>query len=455
MLQNLVHPQEQLPLEEIGSPLGAQILEFCESELFPETLQNSEVASSSNCCYEDHTSYPANLSITTDMSNFTSTMNLTLQHDMKRVAAAMTATPSVPFTTSPSEPTVTSTISPTNTKNNGNFSIIFDSAEDIDNDISASIDFTPSPTFSVPQYYNNNNNNNQEQFEFLSLNNQISAGDVVDGSMSHYPPEPPPPVPLLGLPPLPTAYDEECLSSMPSYMRLSSSLPSYGIMDPIMGQYLPAGNINPPFSTENSGILTGSSLLMGTKLQPQEPDFQGDDGGLFLPDTISRLFNCSSDLQAFNNENQHMAHGDPNSTPLASEISSLEDSTFKVGKLSVEERKKKIHRYMKKRNERNFSKKIKYACRKTLADSRPRVRGRFAKNDEIDEAARTASSNHEEDTDEDVSLFATQIPHHQDKVMVKEEDIVDSSDIFAHIRPTINQLPHSAGLFQNLEVVEK
>jgi hypothetical protein len=37
----------------------------------------------------------------------------------------------------------------------------------------------------------------------------------------------------------------------------------------------------------------------------------------------------------------------------------LEDSTFKVGKLSVEQRKEKIHRYMKKRNERNFSKKIK------------------------------------------------------------------------------------------------
>ena len=32
--------------------------------------------------------------------------------------------------------------------------------------------------------------------------------------------------------------------------------------------------------------------------------------------------------------------------------------------------------------ERNFDRKIKYACRKTLADSRPRVRGRFAKNED-------------------------------------------------------------------------
>ena len=39
-------------------------------------------------------------------------------------------------------------------------------------------------------------------------------------------------------------------------------------------------------------------------------------------------------------------------------------------------------RYRQKRHERNFKKRIKYMCRKTLADSRPRVRGRFARNDD-------------------------------------------------------------------------
>ncbi|PKI50094.1 hypothetical protein CRG98_029532 [Punica granatum] len=109
------------------------------------------------------------------------------------------------------------------------------------------------------------------------------------------------------------------------------------------------------------------------------------------------------------------------SPPLAAEISSLEDSTFKVGKLSVEQRKEKIHRYMKKRNERNFSKKIKYACRKTLADSRPRVRGRFAKNDDFSQNhSRLACSSHEEDDKDEVDVK-------------EEEDMIDSSDIFAHI----------------------
>lgn len=60
-----------------------------------------------------------------------------------------------------------------------------------------------------------------------------------------------------------------------------------------------------------------------------------------------------------NNENLQLAAGAMNCTSLASDLSSLKDSTFKVGKLSTEERKEKIHRYMKKRNERNFSKKIK------------------------------------------------------------------------------------------------
>ncbi|KAI3675676.1 hypothetical protein L1987_85268 [Smallanthus sonchifolius] len=58
----------------------------------------------------------------------------------------------------------------------------------------------------------------------------------------------------------------------------------------------------------------------------------------------------------------------------------IEEPTLKIGRYSTEERKDKIMRYLKKRNQRNFNKTIKYECRKTLADKRIRVRGRFAKN---------------------------------------------------------------------------
>ncbi|MQM21203.1 hypothetical protein Taro_054238 [Colocasia esculenta] len=66
----------------------------------------------------------------------------------------------------------------------------------------------------------------------------------------------------------------------------------------------------------------------------------------------------------------------------------------RVGRYSHEERKERIERYRNKRSQRNFQKKITvtslpptsscYACRKTLADSRPRIRGRFARNGETE-----------------------------------------------------------------------
>lgn len=54
----------------------------------------------------------------------------------------------------------------------------------------------------------------------------------------------------------------------------------------------------------------------------------------------------------------------------------------KIGRLTAEERRQKVLRYKQKRHERKFEKRVTYQCRKTLADSRPRVRGRFARNDD-------------------------------------------------------------------------
>lgn len=144
---------------------------------------------------------------------------------------------------------------------------------------------------------------------------------------------------------------------------------------------------------------------------------------IYAPGSMHRVYS-TGDLQILG-DGQHLVSrcGGSNSTslPRASDMSVLDDSTYKVGRLSVEERKEKIHRYLKKRNERNFSKKIKYACRKTLADSRPRVRGRFAKNDEFGESTPRPNCAHHEYDDEE-------------EIMVKhEEDILESSDILAHI----------------------
>ncbi|KAB1668853.1 hypothetical protein ES319_1Z102200v1 [Gossypium barbadense] len=73
---------------------------------------------------------------------------------------------------------------------------------------------------------------------------------------------------------------------------------------------------------------------------------------------------------------------------------------FKVGRYNPEERQERISKYRAKRNQRNFNKTIKYACRKTLADSRPRIRGRFARNDEAIEIPKAACSTRDEEEDD-------------------------------------------------------
>ncbi|GMP55901.1 hypothetical protein CsSME_00020570 [Camellia sinensis var. sinensis] len=396
MKNHATHLLQEKVMEDFSSPLSAQFFELYDPELFPEPLQNSEVTSSpNNCCYEENSSYTTtNLPFDPNINN---PPNNTIEKNVTT--------------------TTTSTSSATTTININNLSRIFDSTEEIDqNDISASINFTPSTPFLVPPFLISQ----EDQFDLSSLQSQTSLSETAPHGLSQYPSEPVI-VPLMG-PPLPSVFEEECLSLMPSYMPLSSSSPPCSFIEHSIGPHL-SGNLSTVLSGDSSGVFSGS-MYNCSDLQSQELEFEGDiDGGIFCPDTLPRIYN-PSELQALSNESQQGVNGGGSSTPLASDISSLEDSTFKVGKLSPEDRKKKIHRYMKKRNERNFSKKIKYACRKTLADSRPRVRGRFAKNDEFCETPREGGySNHEEDTDED-SL----------QVVVKEEEyMVDSSDIFAHI----------------------
>lgn len=44
---------------------------------------------------------------------------------------------------------------------------------------------------------------------------------------------------------------------------------------------------------------------------------------------------------------------------------------------------------------------MQYACRKTLADSRPRIRGRFARNEEIEKNPQTQWSHISEEEDDE------------------------------------------------------
>ncbi|KAE8653805.1 1-aminocyclopropane-1-carboxylate oxidase-like protein 5 [Hibiscus syriacus] len=97
----------------------------------------------------------------------------------------------------------------------------------------------------------------------------------------------------------------------------------------------------------------------------------------------------------------------------------MEESNLKVGRYSVEERKDRILRYLKKRNQRNFNKTIKYACRKTLADRRVRVRGRFARNTDLFEDQEMVLKKEDENSPNDHKALyncyeAVQMKHDED-----------------------------------------
>ncbi|KAL6516492.1 hypothetical protein OROGR_019797 [Orobanche gracilis] len=92
-------------------------------------------------------------------------------------------------------------------------------------------------------------------------------------------------------------------------------------------------------------------------------------------------------------------------SPVAATESSIMESMNRASPYSPEEKKERIERYRNKRNLRNFNKKIKYECRKTLADSRPRIKGRFARNDhdhdQIDKTPQTQSQCDQTGVEED------------------------------------------------------
>ncbi|XP_052187247.1 zinc finger protein CO3-like [Diospyros lotus] len=97
---------------------------------------------------------------------------------------------------------------------------------------------------------------------------------------------------------------------------------------------------------------------------------------------VRKVFS-TGDLQRIN-VGQHYHRSN---SPLSNENStSIIEGMSRACRYSPEEKKERIERYKSKRSHRNFNKKIQYACRKTLADSRPRIRGRFARNDEIEKS---------------------------------------------------------------------
>lgn len=70
--------------------------------------------------------------------------------------------------------------------------------------------------------------------------------------------------------------------------------------------------------------------------------------------------------------------------PYTKPIGSVVDSGNQAVPISSADREARVLRYREKRKNRKFEKTIRYASRKAYAETRPRIKGRFAKRTEVE-----------------------------------------------------------------------
>ncbi|KAJ4977296.1 hypothetical protein NE237_002402 [Protea cynaroides] len=129
--------------------------------------------------------------------------------------------------------------------------------------------------------------------DLSSLQCQIPLTDVSGNGFSSDSPDHP--VVHLKGPPLPSVFEDDCLSPLPSYVHLDPSSPSCSFIDPILGLFLP-GNLNARIHGDVSGVFASGNILMGSDLQPQELEFECDDCGVYGSDPMQQVYN-SGDIQ--------------------------------------------------------------------------------------------------------------------------------------------------------------
>ncbi|KAH8943010.1 hypothetical protein BDL97_13G026500 [Sphagnum fallax] len=163
-----------------------------------------------------------------------------------------------------------------------------------------------------------------------------------------------------------------------------------------LGQDQPVMHLLSPQSESSSlnlqGVqpeFTGQVTSPRPHLQSQHSDLEDMVRAAYMAAPLMRRAQSTGDLQR------------PTVTQVGGgNLSPMYGDTKRVGRFTLEERRQLLQRFQQKRTQRNFNKKIKYACRKSLADKRPRVRGRFARNDESTEHSSRTNGHKLEDDDE-------------------------------------------------------
>lgn len=122
----------------------------------------------------------------------------------------------------------------------------------------------------------------------------------------------------------------------------------------------------------SAGCLSSMEWMHGASTKPNFMDIPGLDLGAAYG--IRRAFS-EGDIKTLGSGNISLIH-----PPF--------ERSIIITNCTTEERREKLSRYRNKKTKRNFGRKIKYACRKALADNQPRIRGRFAKTEESSFAKR-------------------------------------------------------------------
>ena len=128
---------------------------------------------------------------------------------------------------------------------------------------------------------------------------------------------------------------------------------------------------------DTTAIINQHLYLSGTQEQYQHHDYESNNNYSKSNSGSLSDSNLHMDTSYHNvhlNSIGHTLHGTP----------TFPTGDGYIGAYSPEERKKRIARFIEKRNRRVWSKRVKYDVRKNFADSRIRVKGRFVKKEDED-----------------------------------------------------------------------
>nr|XP_027190015.1 uncharacterized protein LOC101507417 isoform X2 [Cicer arietinum] len=160
---------------------------------------------------------------------------------------------------------------------------------------------------------------------------------------------------------------EKAAMESPLSEILEIKVPLLNIDENIIQENKPFPDMLLPKSV-SSGSLSSMDWMHGSAMKPGFLGIQGVD------------FDAVYGMRRSFSEGDIKTLGKGNMSTVQSPV----ERPFFSSNCSSEERLQKLSRYRNKKTKRNFGRKIKYACRKALADSQPRIRGRFAKNEECD-----------------------------------------------------------------------